>query len=73
MLHYAPDGMRPEDFALGGPDWAVAWDGKELRNNILLLNLLATSRKIAKSNAAPKQDSRIAFHPEQVSGLCASA
>ena len=70
MLDYAPDGLTGSVGATRGREMTVIW-GESLPDNAALLQLIAASRAMAlRTGAASSDDS---FHPERVSGFCASS
>jgi hypothetical protein len=72
MLHYAPDGMIWHPQAFGGAEWAAARDCAGLPDASMLLNLLATTREMAKKTPAAACPLRGVFQPEHISGFCAA-
>ena len=61
MLDYAPDGLTG----------TVVWAGEATIDDIALLQLVAASKSAPVSRQAMLPGLR-AFHPERISGFCAS-
>ena len=75
MLDYAPDCLI--EHVCERQSWAATWDPTDLPNARQLLEMLSASRASANSNACVMQVSAEPttprFHPERMSGFCASS